>query len=260
MRSWMALVAATLLLASCGDDRDRSDLGARSESTPAPASVDEADLPALTPGGLAVGRLAVEGLDVDYVTIVPDGFELGDTAPVLPAFPPGGQDLALTQSVAAGTYLTEAVARGWVVVSPAAPGGRLFFDGSEALVPTLMDWIETWVRPEGDALHLAGVSNGGISTFRVAARNPERVSSILVFPGFPRSDEDKAALEQLTDVPVRMFVGGRDTGWIAPMQETLRTLTGLGGDATLEIVPDEGHIIASISDGVRIFDELDASR
>ena len=226
------------------------------------AAADGSDTePAVMPGQVATGVLTLDGKTVDYVTVTPAGFEQGDSAPVMLAFPPGGQDPQLTQSVVEQIYRDEALARGWVVVSPAAPRGEpSWFGGSETLAPALLDWIEGWVTPEGGGVHVVGVSNGGISTFRVAGENPDEVRSLLVFPGFPRSDEDREALAGLTGVPVRMFVGSEDTTWIPTMEEAEATLTELGGDAVLEIIPGEGHIIGALSDGVRIFDELDAAR
>ncbi len=212
-----------------------------------------------TPGELATGEIEIDGTTVEYVTITPDGFAAGDTAPVVLALPPGGQDFGVTRRVAEGTYLDEAVSRGWVVVSPAAPNGELFFRGSEAVIPGLLDWMQGWVSAEGGAPHIIGVSNGGISSFRAVATNPGRFSSLLVFPGFA-SDDDQGALESIANIPVRMFVGETDTGWVESMQDTLETLTRFGGDATLEIVPGAGHIIDELSDGVRIFDELDMLR
>ena len=120
--------------------------------------------------------------------------------------------------------------------------------------------MNTWVAPEGGLPHLAGVSNGGLSAFRVAALNSERFASILVFPGYPSSDEDSEALADLIEVPIRMFVGESDAGWVMPMEETATALDGLGGDVELVVVGGEGHIIAALSDGVRLFDELDALR
>jgi len=64
----------------------------------------------------------------------------------------------------------------------------------------------------------------------------------------------------LVDVPVRMFVGANDAGWVDPMQATYDTLIDLGADVTLDTVANEDHIIDSLRDGVRIFDELDANR
>lgn len=278
MRFSVPIIALSLVAAACGSDSatnpDAVDEAEAPTEIDAPAETDiDTDTPAeaesadtidadvtIEPGALAVGSVKIDGTTVQYVTITPAGFEPGDTAPVVFAFPPGGQDIGLARSFAEGTYLTEALERGWVVVSPAAPDGVLFFSGSEALVPGLLDWINTWVSPEGGKPHVIGVSNGGRSTFRAAAQNPDRFRSLLVFPGFPGSDADKAALEDLTDVPIRMFAGENDTAWVEPMQETLATLTDLGADATLEVVPGEGHIIGALSDGVRIFDELDASR
>jgi pimeloyl-ACP methyl ester carboxylesterase len=256
MRILAGVFVAMLLIAACGSD-DSSEPSA--DASP-PAAAAPSDAPAIVIGGVGSGTVTIDGTDIDYVTVVPDGFEIGDAAPVLLAFPPGVQDFAITRTLVDNTYRNEALTRGWVVVSPAAPGGTKFFDGSEALVPGLLDWIDSWVTPENGKPHVAGVSNGGLSSFRVAAQNPDRFRSVLVFPGFPSSEEDQAALGDLVDVPVRMFAGENDPGWVAPMQETVATLTELGADATLEIFPGEGHIIGALSDGVQIFDELDALR
>jgi poly(3-hydroxybutyrate) depolymerase len=251
MARWStAAIAVVVLAAACGNDDSASN-----------AAASAGDLGVeIVQGDIGEGQVTVGGTAVDYVTVVPDGFGLGDVAPVLVAFPPGGQDIDLTRRIVDGTYRAEAVERGWVVVSPAAPGGQLFFQGAEAVVPDLLDWIETWVTPESGRFHVAGVSNGGLSAFRVAGQQPERVASLLVFPGYPRSDDDRAALDELASVPVRMFVGETDTGWREPMEATEVSILDLGGDVTLEIVAGEGHIIGALSDGVRIFAELDAAR
>ncbi len=215
--------------------------------------------PAVVPGGTTTGQVAIAGTTIDYVTVTPAGFALGDNVPVMLAFPPGGQDLELTLRIVHNTYEAEAVARGWVVVSPAAPDRGLFFRESADLVPGLMAWIETWVEAEGGAPHVVGVANGGLSAFTVAVGDPDSVQSLLVFPGFPRDDASDG-LEALAAVPVRMFVGETDVGWVGRMQDTLATLEAAGGDVTLEIIAGEGHIITSLSSGERIFDELDALR
>lgn len=271
MRRWILLAGMGLLTAACstssGLEADQEDLPTTTvsadesdETSPSDDLVFESTTLAITPGGTAVGRLLIGDTSVDYVTAVPADFEVGDGAPVLLAFPPGGQDLELTETIVKSTYVSEAVDRGWVVVSPAAPGGQLFFDGSEELVPALMDWIEGWVEPEGSGFHLAGISNGGLSVFRVAGQNPTRVRSMVVFPGFPRSEADREALPDLASVPIRMFVGADDSGWRASMEQTKETLDELGADATLEIVADQGHFIRTLGDGARIFEELDALR
>jgi pimeloyl-ACP methyl ester carboxylesterase len=262
MKRWSIALAGVLIVAAgCGADDSTSEPATSEPSTSvADEAVDQVAEARVVAGGFGEGQVIIDGTPVDYVTVVPEGFEVGDEAPVLLAFPPGGQSLGLTRSLVENTYLGEAVARGWVVVSPAAPGGQLFFQGSEALVPGLMDWIETWVTPENRQIHLAGVSNGGLSAFRIAGQQPDRVASVIAFPGHPLSDEDVAALAKLTDIPVRMFAGETDTGWVVPMQDTEAALNDLGGNVTLFVFPEEGHIIGALSNGVQIFDELDSAR
>lgn len=243
MRLVGALLVLGLFAAACGSD---------------PSELEGS--PTISPGGRAFGEVTIDGTVVSYISLVPEGFSIGDTAPVLLALPPGGQDIGQATATIRDVYQAEALARGWVVVSPAAPDGELFFQGSERLFPTFLDFVETWVEPEGGRIHLSGVSNGGISAFRVIAQNPDRFRSLTVFPGFPDSDADIDALDSLTDIPVHLFVGERDVDWAGPMKETADRLGELGGDVTYEVLPDEGHNIAALSDGVRIFDELDAAR
>ncbi|MFZ0548621.1 MAG: hypothetical protein WAM60_24440, partial [Candidatus Promineifilaceae bacterium] len=108
--------------------------------------------------------------------------------------------------------------------------------------------------------HVGGVSNGGISAFRFAIFNAERVQSLIVLPGFPRDGADNENLANLKGIPVAMFVGGDDSGWVAQMTAAEQAMTDLGIAATLEIVPGEGHIIQSLDGGVELFDLLDSFR
>lgn len=251
-RLWFVLAMVAIggiALAACGSDDAASETG----SVP----ITE---PAIVAGDVGAGQVEIDGVTIDYVTSVPDGFTVGDAAPLLLAFPPGAQDLGLTRSLVSGTYDAEAQRLGWVVVSPAAPGGDLYFQGSESLIPGFLDWVETWVVPEGGAPHVVGISNGGISTFRYAAQNPERVRSMITFPGFPRSGSDKDALADLVDVPIRMYVGGDDTSWIGPAQEAADEFSGLGGDVELTIFEGEGHVMSSTRDGVLLFEQLESFR
>ena len=270
----VALFAAlALLAAACSSSTDVAagaggeDGDAATEAT-AEEEVEEEETetvvpntePAIVAGATSTGSVEIGGTTIDYAVTVPADFEVGDEAPVLLAFPPGGQDLALTENIVAGTYFSEAQRLGWVVLSPAAPNGELFFNGSEALVPGLLDWAETWVTPEGGAPHVAGISNGGISSFRYATQNPDRVQSLIAFPGFPRGDDDRAALPDLADVPVRLFVGGLDTNWIGPAEDAVESLTTAGADAELTIFEGEGHVMDSTRDGTVVFELLESFR
>ena len=198
-----------------------------------------------------------DGTPLEYGVVLPDNYVAGGTHPVLLAFPPGPQTKAMV-AAGMGYWGAEGQARGWVVVSPIAPGGTLFFQGSEQYLPEFVQRIAAIYPPEGGKLHVAGVSNGGISAFRIATMMPERFASLTAVPGFPQSsDYDK--LDTLTHIPITLYVGENDTSWVERMAATEAELQRLGGQVSLTIVPNEGHVIQSLT-GADLYDVLDSYR
>jgi hypothetical protein len=258
----MATVAAVALaLSGCEFE------GARDEQPPespagsfgqAPAEDPDPRVAPIAP--LSVERVELaDGSTMDYVAVLPNGYTREKTYPIVVALPPGDQSVALTENVAASLYLREARERGWIVISPIAPRGRLFFDGAEKRIPQLLFALADRYRPEGDKYHLVGLSNGGVSAFRLAIEQPGLFHSLLAFPGFPREAGDVRRLRRLSGISIRMIAGQHDVGWVEPMRDTDRRLRRLGGDVTLQVEPGEGHILGTV-DGRRIFDILEPLR
>jgi hypothetical protein len=210
-----------------------------------PLSVERAELPG--------------GSEMSYVAVLPMGYSPEKTYPIAVALPPGDQSAAITENTVVSLYLREARERGWIVISPIAPRGRLLFDGAERRIPLLLFSLADRYRPEGDKYHLIGLSNGGISAFRLAIDQPNLFHSLLAFPGFPREAGDFRRLERLRGIPVRMIAGQHDVGWVEPMRDTDRRLRELGADVTLQVEPGEGHILGTVR-GRRIFDILEPLR
>lgn len=265
-KTFVLIAVLALFATACSTDSGEVDSAAASEGSEAsesstePSDVPETE-PAIVAGAVGTGEVTIDGTALEYAVNVPDGFETGDEAPLLLAFPGGGQPLEGAAGLVEGTLSSEAERLGWVVVSPAAPDGVRFFDGSEELIPGFLDWVETWVTPTGGAPHVLGPSNGGISSFRYALANPDRVQSVTVFPGFPRGDDDRAALDQIVDIPIRLYAGETDTTWVENAQTTLDALTELGAtDVELTVFEGEGHVPASTRDGVILFEELESFR
>jgi len=99
--------------------------------------------------------------------------------------------LAPTAVTQTGLHLywdAEAKKRGWVVISPAAPEGTIFYRGAENELANLLEEVSKSVEFEGGKVHLAGVSNGGLSAYRVITENPGRFLSLTVLPGVPLDD------------------------------------------------------------------------
>lgn len=224
-----------------------------------PFELTEASMPSINPGGRATGSVDIGGEEIEYVTITPPGFQVGDAAPVFFALPPGGQDLEITRNVADVVYLDQAVRRGWVVVTPASPSGRWYENGNGTVAAEFLAWVHAWVDAEGGKVHLGGMSNGGLSAFHIAARMPGAFHSLLAFPGYPRQS-DRAAFENVADIPVRMWVGGDDTSWVKNMESAAENIRTLGGDVELYVLAGEPHVLQSTADGVAFFDQLDAAR
>lgn len=210
--------------------------------------------------GAAQARQAHDGLDyayhelamddgttIRYALVLPDGFDVAQTYPVFLALPPG---LQKEGSVDWGleSFGGEAAARrGWIVVSPIAPAGRLYFRGSERYIPQLLDHIESQYRVEVGKFHVGGCSNGGRSAFRVALDYPERFHSVVTFPGYPPQANDFDRLGRLQGLHVHMFVGEDENRvWIDGAQRAHDTLGDLGISTYFTIVPGEGHVMESL--------------
>ncbi|MBI4934400.1 MAG: hypothetical protein HY828_11005 [Actinobacteria bacterium] len=242
------LAAAMVMLAGCADD--------------APAAVSTSNVvDESVPTAGAAQRMiftAADGTEIQYVLFVPQGWQPGGR--VLFAFPPGGQDIDLAARLVDERYHDEALERGYVVVSPAAPSTGLFYDeDSAALVPELLDAIEASYPPDGGKFDLIGVSNGGLSAFRAAIDHPERFHSLVVFPGYSPEGGNDPRLSVLTDLGIAMFVGGEDTGWRSASETTEATLKDLGITVELHVVAGEGHIIEGLT-GAELFDAIERVR
>lgn len=191
--------------------------------------------------------------ELRYKLILPPKFDAKQTYPTLLALPPGPQ----TEAMVSGTlslWTTEAAKRGWVVIAPAAPEGKLFVrEGVDAIVP-MLEAVGTTVKFAGGRVHVAGISNGGRSAFHFAAKSPWLVHSILTLPGGAQG-EDFAGLSKLVSIPVTLFVGAEDKGWVELNQATKAELDRLGGTASLDIIPGAGHALRV--EPSKLFDILD---
>jgi dipeptidyl aminopeptidase/acylaminoacyl peptidase len=183
--------------------------------------------------------LTSRGKQLEYLFSVPKAFELGRTYPTLLALPPGDQTRELARVY--DPWLPYFQDQGWVVCCPVAPDGKLFFKGSERYMPQIMDNIESQLNPAGGKFYLFGVSHGGVSAFRVATLYPDRFHSITVLPGWPKpADENR--LESVSDTPINFLVGEMDSRWREKSELFYNKISQMGGDASLEVIPGEGHM------------------
>ena len=200
------------------------------------------------------------GVTISYTIVLPPDYSAAQPYPLLLALPPGSQTPSMVAAGLDSYWQAGALANSWVVVSPVAPDGQLFFQGAETYLPEFLEAIARRYPPEGGKFHLSGISNGGLSAFRIAGSHPELFHSLLVLPGYPPTPADEANLPALKEMPIAMYVGANDSGWLRPMRETAATLNNQGGTVTLEVVPDEGHFIRTLIGGEALFIQLESFR
>ncbi len=200
-----------------------------------------------------------DGTRIEHALVLPEGWQPGKAYPILLALPPGAQDRAMVEAGLQRYWGAHAAKAGWIVVSPVAPDGVMFHQGSERHVPAIAHAMAAAYHAEGGRLHLAGASNGGLSAFRSARQNPELFHSLTVLPGFAPGPADLHGLSELADLPVRMYVGGADTAWLVESRRTSSRLRAVGGRVRMQVFPGEGHAPASLKEG-RFMDAMNEVR
>ncbi len=200
---------------------------------------------------------SADGTSFRYALLVPDGFDSSLTYPILLALPPGDQSLKMVEAGLGYWFGGEQLA--WVIISPEAPNGQSFYNGSEKYIPELLDELKAKINFENDTVHLAGISNGGRSIFRLALDYTDYFSSILAVPGFPPEDSDLDLLARLKDYNIVMYAGENDSFWVEKMLETEQILKSIGAKVSATIEADQGHVMNTLNTEI-LFDILNRFR
>ncbi len=264
----LGALALSIVLAGCSGGSGAATGAGSTEEPPAATSADDrtAAVPATGPAPVTAPStrshlvVRVDGQQVPVTVVLPERYRSGRPAPLLLALPPGGQGRPEVDALLDRYWARDAQRRGWVVVSPEAPSSGLYISGPSAqLLPDLVAALERWYPPEGGRLHVAGVSNGGLSAWRFALDHPDAVQSLLTAPGYPPEPADAAHVGTLADVPVLLVVGGEDTLWRDAMEQTRDDLRAAGGQVRLIVSPGEGHIMEKVAPST-LWDFLDRAR
>jgi len=187
-----------------------------------------------------------EVMILNYLVLMPESYDSTLSYPVLLALPPGAQSINEVEWAINLYYIRQSIQRNWLIVSPVAPNGNLFHEGSEVFIPFLLDEIEQSIHVEGGKFHLAGISNGGISAFRLATGYPDKFQSITVFPGIPL-ESDTPYLDNMAGMNITMYVGENDAlEWVSGTEQTVQALDLLGLNVSHRIWANNGHVITSL--------------
>ena len=203
----------------------------------------------------------VAGLPLNYKVVLPKDYDAGKAYPAILAFPPGGQGLDMVFTTLERNWAPEAQRRGYLVFIPAAPIGRLFFQEGARVFPEYLEQLLAEYKIRDRKFHIAGMSNGGISAFAIAASYPQYFLSVTGFPGY-LPDATPARVNVLASMCLYLHVGELDEGWRHTMEEQVATFRAQGYTVRMTVEKGESHVIRALAgDGAaRLFDEIEESR
>jgi poly(3-hydroxybutyrate) depolymerase len=198
---------------------------------------------------------------VNYKVVLPKNYDPAKAYPAILGFGGGPQTMRTVDGVIQSNFRDEAEKRGYIVVVPAAPNGELFFGGGERIIPQFLKQIMTDYKIRDGKFHIAGVSNGGISSFHIASVYPQYFVSITAFPGYLWEDtpEHEQAISKMC---IAMFVGEVDPmGWQPLMQKQTARFREQDMHATYTVEKGQPHRIETLAGpgSARLFDLFDAA-
>ena len=204
----------------------------------------------------------IAGTTVQYKVILPKQYDPAKAYPAVLAFGGGPQTMSVVEGTINRNWRDEAERRGYIVVLPAAPDGDLFFEGGERIFPEFLDKILRDYKILDNKFHVAGISNGGISAFHIAALHPQYFLSVTAFPGF-LPEPTNARVQAISKLCINMHVGEFDQlGWTGEIQQQASVLKKKGLNVRFTIEKGQPHRLDTFAgDGAkRLFDQFEEAR
>jgi poly(3-hydroxybutyrate) depolymerase len=199
---------------------------------------------------------AIAGTTVHYKVVLPNGYDPSKAYPAILTFGGGPQTMNTVDRVLDSNFRDEAEKRGYIVVAPAAPDDQLFFEGGERIFPEFLKQVLADYKIQDNKFHIAGPSNGGITSFHVASLNPDYFLSITAFPGY-LWEETPAHIQAISKMCITMFVGELDPmGWQPLMQKQAEEFRARRISAQYIVEKGQPHRIATLTgpSAGRLFD------
>ena len=203
----------------------------------------------------------ISGLTLHYKVVLPDGYDPAKAYPTVLAFPGGEQSMQTVDGTLEKNWKDQAEKRGYIVLVLAAPNGRLFFEGGEKVFPEFFAKILADYNVLDKKFHIAGVSNGGISAFHIAAMYPQYFWSVTGFPGF-LPDYNPQRIHALSGMCVNMYAGELDQEWAQQEAGQAAGFRAQGMKVEIAVEKGQGHVMETLSGAgaARLFDQFEEAR
>jgi len=201
---------------------------------------------------------AIRGTFVHYKLVLPKGYDSAKAYPAVLAFPGGPQTYTIVEGTLERNWRTEAERRGYIVVIPAAPDGDLFFEEGARVFPEFLTQLLNDFKVAGNKFHIAGMSNGGLSAFHIAASYPLYFWSVTGFPGY-LLDPTASRVRALANLCINMHVGELDPDWLSAMKQQSDQFHAQGFTVRFTVEKQQGHRLDTLAgDGAaRLFNQFE---
>lgn len=198
-------------------------------------------------------------MTLHYKVVLPKDFSPEKTYPAILAFPPGAQTMDMVFTTLERNWAPEAQRRGYIVVIPSAPGGRLFIEDGARVFPAFLDKLLSDYKIRDRKFYIAGMSNGGLSAFHIAASYAQYFFGVTGFPGY-LPDATPERVNALSKMCINMHVGELDIGWRRNMEAQAAEFRAKGFVVHITVEKGQSHVIGTLmgEGSARLFQEIEA--
>ena len=201
------------------------------------------------------------GVNLRYRVILPDYYDPTSTYPTVLHFAGGSQNWRIVVSSTESDWRAVAENSGYIVISPAAPNGELFFREGARVFPEFLDHILANYPVADGKLHVTGHSNGGLSAFHIASLYPHYFISVTGYPGL-LGNNNSAQFEALASLCIFMHVGDSDPSWRSAMNAQFLAMQGLDYEVSFRVENNQVHRLKVSENNLqaRLLMELEQAR
>jgi poly(3-hydroxybutyrate) depolymerase len=204
----------------------------------------------------------IAGTTVEYKVILPNGYDLAKAYPAVLAFPGGPQTMDTVEGTVERNWREQAERLGYIVIVPAAPNGQLFFEeGGAKVFPEFLTKLLSDFKIRDNKFHIAGVSNGGLSAFHIAASYPQYFWSVTGLPGY-LLDPNPARVRALAKMCINMYAGEMDTAWLEAEKAQAAQFRAQGFIVEFSEEKGQGHVMRTLEGpgAARLFKQFEQAR
>lgn len=203
----------------------------------------------------------IAGTTIHYKVILPNGYNPAKAYPAVLAFPGGPQTLDMVEGTVERNWREQAERLGYIVIVPAAPNGRLFFEEGAKVFPEFLIKLLGDFKILDNKFHIAGVSNGGLSAFHIAASYPQYFWSVTGLPGY-LLDANPVRMRALAKMCINMYAGEMDTAWLESEKEQAAQFRAQGFSVEFSEEKGQGHVMRTLEGpgAVRLFKQFEQAR